>query len=146
MTWKRFHPSKYLKADDLSKWKTPIGTIESAGPEMVGSGADAAEKLVVRFHEEAKGLIINITNGTMIEGIVGSDDEAKWVGARVMLITEVIVFKGQTHNVIRVRPVPPKAAKRTSTTPKAPAPLTAGPEVQYPPEWDEIPVGDEVEG
>ena len=52
---------------------------------------------------------MNVTNAKSIVGIYG-DDERRWDGKKLMLVTETVRFKGETTNAIRMQAVPAEVA------------------------------------
>ena len=88
---------EYLKGEDLKKDITV--TIESVGPETVGE----EEKLVVRFTEVKKALVLNATNKDRLKGLFGTPETDEWLGKPVTLTTEMTEFKGKTKPAIRIK-------------------------------------------
>jgi hypothetical protein len=108
-------PSKWLKADeDVPPEGDLIVTITGAEVETLGQGKDAEEKVVLKFRETGKGLVLNKTNWNTISKVLGSDDTDDWEGKRIALCSMDVQFSGEMVRAIRVRPRAPK--------PPAPAP------------------------
>ena len=105
-SWRDSIPSKWLKASDLDG-KPHLMTIKKFSVEGLGDGT---KKPVVYFREEAKGLVLNITNGKKIESICGSADPDDWNGKRVVLYPTETELRGETVDCIRVRA--PKAGAK----------------------------------
>lgn len=69
--------------------------LESQAPEM---------KWCLRFRELDKPLVLNLTNGQLIEAITGSDDLDHWLGKQIVLYNDKTVsFAGKLTGGIRVR-------------------------------------------
>ena len=93
-------PGKYFKAADLSEDVTV--TINDCKIENVGQGAQAESKPVLRFAGRDQGLVLNVTNSTVIKDEYGSDTD-KWIGKPVTLYRTTTEFGGQIKPCIRVR-------------------------------------------
>ncbi len=111
-------PSRYLKAADLGDAQ-PVLTIRDVKMEDVGKGAQKDRKPVVYFLDKEKGLVLNKTNASMIQKIVGSPDTDNWVGEKIKLKAVEVEFQGDVVNAIRVAPpknghIAPPAARPTS--------------------------------
>jgi len=94
-------PSKYLRASDLDG-DTPV-TMKSLIMEEINQ----EEKPVLYFGEEAKGLVLNKTNGKIIGSLHGSETD-NWPGKRIILYPTEVDFRGETVDAIRVRRQTPK--------------------------------------
>ena len=71
--------------------------LESMAPEM---------KWTVRFLELPKPLVLNSTNGQLLEAITGSDNSDDWIGKKVVLYNDKTVsFAGRITGGIRVRAI-----------------------------------------
>ncbi len=90
--FKAAFPSKYLQVADLD---TPIiGTIKNVTIETVGAGDNAVQKPVVRFREEIKPLVLNLTRAAAIAAVAG-DDMDRWGGTRIRMSRGNVNFKGK---------------------------------------------------
>ena len=70
-------------------------SLESQAPEM---------KWCLKFKEFEKPLVLNSTNGQLIEAILGSDDSDDWIGKTIVLWNDPTVgFAGKITGGIRVR-------------------------------------------
>jgi hypothetical protein len=105
-------PGKYLKAADLSGTQ-PTYTIASYTQEPM---QDGAQKWVLFFEEEQKGLVLNVTNANVCAGLYG-DDLDDWIGNRVSLFTVPVNFNGRVTDSIRLRSAPKKKAPPPRVTP-----------------------------
>lgn len=110
--YKTAFPSKYLKAEDLGTTR-PTGTIISVGLELVGNGADQAQKLVAHFAEAGlKPLVLNKINSETIADLAGDEDYEGWVGARVQLYATTTEFQGKRVPCVRLCAAPARPAQR----------------------------------
>jgi hypothetical protein len=101
MSYKDYFPSKYLKVDDL-KGRKVAATISCCGAEEVGQGPDKTRKLVVRFKETSKGLVMNRVNSDTVSELTGTEDEQEWVGHRIILIPSKTDYQGKRVGCIRI--------------------------------------------
>lgn len=95
--------SKYLNAMDVGP--EPV-TVEIELIEVMDVGGDGVEKdfkPVVHFKEVGKALILNKTNCEIIEEIHG-DETDNWIGKKVQLRQEKVMFQGKRVSALRVVP------------------------------------------
>ena len=105
-------PGKFMKADvDVPEDEDLVVTIEHVEMESVGQGEDAADKPVIYFTNNGKGLVLNKTNATVISKILGSTDTDDWEGKRITLFSTDVQFGADMVRAIRVRSKPPKPKK-----------------------------------
>jgi len=103
-------PSKYLKGDDVEAGE--ICTVSDVKDEEVGFERELKPVLFLKEHD--RGIVLNKTNATALVKVFG-DDEKLWPGKRVVLTTELVRFKGETTNAIRLHPAPePKSKKQAA--------------------------------
>jgi hypothetical protein len=107
-----FFPSKFLKASDIPGPK--VVTIESVSPEWLGQGSEADRKLIVRFKEIDRGLVLNKTNYRSLLELTATSDTDNWIGKRIQLVSVRVDFQGRRVPSIRIEPAPTKP-----TTPAA---------------------------
>jgi hypothetical protein len=106
-----FYPSKYLRADDL-KGKEIEVTIDHVESEEFSQDGGTRNKPVVHFRNGGlKPLICNKTNSTRIATALNNKDYTTWPGKRILLYSDMEEFKGQVHEVVRVRRAPEPLAK-----------------------------------
>lgn len=86
-SFKKHFASKFWKSEALDR--PVVLTIATADAEVVQEGEPA--KLVVRFRDDDRGLVINRTRGEAVADIAGTDDYLRWPGTQVQLQA------GQTH-------------------------------------------------
>ena len=98
-------PTKYLKGDDIEPGE--IVSIKEVRDEIVGVEQESLPVLYLKEYD--KGIVLNKTNAKSIVGIYG-DDERRWDGKKLMLVTETVRFKGETTNAIRMQAVPAEVA------------------------------------
>lgn len=130
--------SKFLKKDDVGNGVL----VTIAGVEQVNvakEGAPEELKWCMHFNELDKPLVLNSTNGQIIEQITGKDDSDDWTGAKIVLYNDPNVsFGGKLTGGIRVRA--PKVKATAKPAPKAkPAPE---PEPEAPADGE--PAGDDL--
>lgn len=89
-------PSKYLRASDLDS-DTPV-TMKSLIMEEINQ----EKKPILYFREEAKGLVLNKTNGKMIGSLHGGETD-NWPGKKIILYPTKVDFRGDHVDTIRVR-------------------------------------------
>lgn len=99
-------PSKYLKADALSKGGGQYGTMILTVTAIDTSEPfdDGNTQRVLHFKEDQRTLGLNATNWDTICAITGKDDDEDWVGACLELYVDPRVrFGNKTVPAIRVR-------------------------------------------
>jgi hypothetical protein len=77
--------SNYLKKEDCTP---PITlTIDSVVEEEIPNPRTNKRepRWVMYFREVEKGVILNVTNGNLLQNITGSDDSQDWIGRKVTL-------------------------------------------------------------
>jgi len=89
-------PSKYLRAGDLD------GDLIVTMKSLIVGDITQEEKPVLYFREEAKGLVLNKTNGKTIGSLHGSETD-NWAGKRIILYSTEVDFRGEIVDAIRVR-------------------------------------------
>jgi hypothetical protein len=110
-----FDQSRFLRAEDVPQEKTV--RIKSVTEEAIGAGAEREKKLVVRFTNTDKGLVLNRTNNRTIRAAYG-DDTAGWAGKLIVVFQTPSEFKGRLVPALRVRIPPPKQASGNGQTVK----------------------------
>jgi hypothetical protein len=101
--------SKYLKKEEFDTPATV--TISGVHQENVAKeGAEEELRWIMTFAELDKGLVLNTTNGQLIERITGQRESEDWIGKKIVLYHEPnVTFGGKLLGGIRVRA--PKAPK-----------------------------------
>lgn len=92
-------PSKYLKASDILEPRQ----VTITKVEMDNVGDDSGNKPVAYFNEEAKGLVLNVTNARQIAKLYGDETES-WTGKAITIFATTTDFRGDIVDCIRVRP------------------------------------------
>jgi hypothetical protein len=101
-----YYPSKFLRASDL-KGKEITVTIDRVEAEEFEQDGVKRPKPVVHFRNNGlKALVLNKTNSTRIATALGDKDTDAWAGKQVRLYPDMEEFKGQVHEVVRVRRAP----------------------------------------
>lgn len=117
--------SKYLKQEDLEEDEERVLTIKAVKLEDM-PGDQGEQRYCLYFKEEAKGMVLNVTNIRIIERRYGGDTD-EWVGNKIKLYVDPSVsFGGKIVGGLRIRvpksgPVPQKAppvAKPIATEPQ----------------------------
>ena len=109
--------SAYLSASEVASPLTL--TIHSVADVMVGHDEDRKLRAVMAFDEIDRKLIVNITNWNVLAEAFGEDSE-DWIGNRIVLVSEPVLFKNKPARGIRVR-IPRSKPK------VKPAPITVTP-------------------
>jgi hypothetical protein len=101
-----FYPSKFLRASDL-KGKEIEVTIDRVGSEEFEEDGGKRNKPVIHFRNNGiKPMVCNKTNAMLIATALGNKDYDTWAGKQVRLYPDMETFRGQVHEVVRVRRVP----------------------------------------
>ncbi len=99
MRYDEIFPKDFFNAEDLLRGPKVL-TIRSMGIEEVGP--DKKPKLVARFDETHKRLVVNHTNAETIKQMFGPDTQDA-IGGRIELFTERATYNGKPVPAIRVR-------------------------------------------
>lgn len=95
--------SKYLTKEDC----TPAILVTIKGYEQVNVALENQApdmKWALTFQEEPKPLVLNQTNGAIIEVMTGSDDFDAWIGKKIVLYNDPsVMYAGKMTGGIRVR-------------------------------------------
>jgi len=136
--------SKYLTQHDVEP--PVVVTFQAYREENVAQdGENADPKYIFKFRELDKPLVMNFTNGSLVESILGTDDFDQWMGKEVVLYRDpTISFGGRITGGIRIRAkaVPNfNPAKRGHVVGSQPA-LAPDAGWEPPPEFDPTPPED----
>lgn len=95
--------SKFLTKADVEP--PVVATIDGYEQVNVALESQAPElKWCLKFREGLKPMVLNWTNGQLIEQITGSDDFDRWIGQKIVLFNDKnISFAGKITGGIRVR-------------------------------------------
>ncbi len=106
-----FYPSKFLRASDLKTKEIEV-TIDRVESEEFEQDGGKRLKPVIHFRNSGiKPLVANKTNSMLIATALGSKDYDTWAGKKVRLYPDMETFRGQVHEVIRVRRALPPLAE-----------------------------------
>jgi hypothetical protein len=101
-----YYPSKFLRASDL-KGKEITVTIDRVEAEEFEQDGVKRPKPVVHFRNSGiKPLVCNKTNSSRLATALGDKDTDAWAGKQVRLYPDMEEFRGQVHEVVRVRRAP----------------------------------------
>ncbi len=114
-------PSKFFRGGDLSGREVTL-TISGCRLEMIGD-RNPEEKLVLRFIEDNRGLVLNKGNSLTLAEWYG-DECDDWPGQLVTLFSANTEYQGQSMQGIRVK-IPPADAKPAPMANGSPAPSVA---------------------
>jgi len=95
--------SKYITKRDVDPpiLVTIIGSKEA---NMALDGADPDYQWTLLFKEIDKPLVVNPTNGQLIEAIMGSGNSDDWIGKQIVLYVDPTVsFRGRITGGVRCR-------------------------------------------
>ncbi len=109
-----------IKASDLQGHE-PVVTIATIEPIEFQQNGKTDRKLKMTFVGKQKAFICNVTNARRI-GMMHGSKFRTWVGKKIQLYSDIVDFKGEPKEAIRVRPV--KSAN-------GPAQQRAAPEVPF---------------
>ena len=97
-----FFPSNYLRCADLGG-KERVVTIDRVESSEFENDGRKQEKPVIHFKDAGiKPLVSNKTNFLVIAKICGENSDA-WPGKQICLYPDVVPFKGQVQEAVRVR-------------------------------------------
>jgi hypothetical protein len=99
MPYDEFFPKDFLNAEDLLK-ESKVLTIRRMGREEVGP--DKKPKLVARFDETDKGMVINQTNADTLKQLFGPEPQDA-IGGRIELYAGQAMFNGKSVPALRLR-------------------------------------------
>ena len=117
-----FDKSKYLRAEDLKSEKK--FRIKAVTVEVVGTGSEKEQKLVVWFTNDERGLVLNKTNNRALRGAFG-DDVDGWKGKIIIIFPTMVDMRGKMTPALRVRIPPPKGGDgQAVAAPPQPSPPT----------------------
>jgi hypothetical protein len=99
-----FFPSQYLRAADLAGKERTV-TIDRVEAVLFENDGRKQKKPVIHFKDTGvKPLVTNKTNFTMIAAAHG-DDSDTWAGKRIVVYPDMVAFKGQVQEAVRVKRV-----------------------------------------
>lgn len=104
------HQGNYITKDNVGRGL--LVTIKAVVKRNVALEDEEAEfKWALTFHETDKPLILNITNITTCEELLGNETTDTWIGKRIVLYVEPsVMYAGKKVGGIRIRLPRPGAA------------------------------------
>jgi len=106
--WRKFHDPDFIGAYAFQPGERKILTIAKAGLEKVtGTAGKKEDCLVVRFKENEKPLICNVTNSKAIAKVADSGYIEDWTGTAIELYTTEVQAFGDTVEAVRVKSTAP---------------------------------------
>ena len=101
-----------LKAADLEGKKVTVTIADVQAKEF-----DDGNKLVIAFKNAKKAMVCNVTNARRIAKLHGENTDG-WLGKPITLHTEMVDFKGDLVEAIRVFVTPEMIHKKPQEQPK----------------------------
>ena len=109
--WKRMINPDYLGAYSLEPGQDMILTIKQVRKEEItGTGGKKEECIVCHWKEEAKPMILNVTNCKTIAKMLKTPYIEKWAGHRVQIYATTTRMGGEIVECLRIRDKEPKQA------------------------------------
>lgn len=110
--WKKFDNPDYLGAYSLLPNEEPIYTIKKITFDMVKSEGGKQEQCrIAHFHEDAKPMILNVTNCKIIASIYKTPYIENWIDKKIQVYATTTKYAGEVVECLRVRPILPKQDK-----------------------------------
>jgi hypothetical protein len=104
-TLKDYFPSNYIRPEDLNG-RDLVVTIDRVESVEFENDGKKQLKPVAHFRNEGiKPLVCNKTNFLLISGICGENTD-DWPGKQIRLFPDMVAFKGQIKEAIRVKRLP----------------------------------------
>lgn len=108
--WKKLNNPEYIGAYAFQPGEEKTVTISTVGRENVtGPDGRKEECTVVRFREDVKPLILNVTNAKMIQRVLGSPYVEEWAGRSIVMGVETVSAFGERVEAVRVKKKTPAA-------------------------------------
>lgn len=102
--WKSLENNDYIGAYAFQPGEEKIVTISRVQRSIVtGPDGKKEECTIVHFAERVKPLILNATNGKMIEKLAGTGYVEQWNGVRIKLHVEKVKAFGDVVDAVRVK-------------------------------------------
>lgn len=102
--WKKLENPDYIGAYAFQPGEEKVVTICRVQRAVVnGPDGKKEECTIVHFAEKEKPLILNATNGKMIEKLAGTPYVEQWVGVRIKLVVEKVKAFGDVVSAVRVK-------------------------------------------
>lgn len=104
----------YLKKEDVLQPQV-VRVIDVYAEELPG---ESRRKLIARFAEFSKPMVLNSTNIKRFVKIFGTGDTAQWRGEVTLYVDHNIEFGGRTVGGLRVRPAQANGKELTERAPR----------------------------
>ena len=92
--------SEYLHREDLDR----PATVTISSVEKAVLGDDQTAKMVIRFEELKRGLVLNKGNLRAVMDIADTSDTSRWIGVKVEIyVDDDVTFGGRRVGGLRVR-------------------------------------------
>jgi len=102
--WKKYSNPDYIGAYAFQPGEEKTLTISTVKREMViGAEGRKEECTVVHFMEPEKPLILNATNGKMIQKVLQTPYVEEWTGRAIVLGVEMVSAFGERVEAVRVK-------------------------------------------
>lgn len=102
--WKKYNNPDYIGAYAFQPGEEKTLTISTVKREMViGAEGRKEECTTVHFVGDEKPLILNATNGKMIQRVLGSPYVEEWAGRAIVLGVETVSAFGERVEAVRVK-------------------------------------------
>ncbi len=127
--WREIKQAEYLGGHDLSDGKggfreIPVTIKRAMKKKVQDIQGDSTDELVLEFVDEAKPMIVNVTNARAITKLAGSPHIEDWAGKEIVIGTTKVKAFGEVHDALRVRPYPPKKQAPTVNCVECGKPIT----------------------
>lgn len=102
--WKKFNNPDYLGAYAFDRGEEKVVTIKNVDRETItGAEGKRSEETVVHFTQDVKPLILNSTNGKIIEKVLRTPFIEEWKGGNIVLVVREVKAFGETVDAVRVK-------------------------------------------
>lgn len=102
--WKKLENPDYIGAYAFQPGEEKTVTVSRVNRAVVtGPDGKKEECTIVYFAEPEKPLILNATNGKMIEKLAGTPYVEQWAGVRIKLVVEKAKAFGEAVDAVRVK-------------------------------------------
>jgi len=107
--WKKLCSPDYLGAYSLDPGKDMTLTIKSVASETVtGPDNRKEECMVIRFVEDVKPMIVNVTNAKTITKLYKTPYIEEWAGCKITIFADTVKAFGEVVEALRIRSTVPK--------------------------------------
>lgn len=99
----KFITAQYMSAKNGGEFNGKTLTIDSCFSSLVGQEGQEKDKLLVRFKESEKPLVLNQTNIAILTAAYG-DDTDSWINNKVVLNLVTVMYNGSPTLGIQLNP------------------------------------------